>query len=168
MVKIRITDAGSLKKVIADLTGFENGLEDREEALERVKERQIERWQRNFASQGGEYQSWAPSAAATQASRMRRGFSPTPTLMVTGRTLAHFTQQNEEGSVSSSAINWNFENQPLGDRWASTVSLHTGYRLRGNRVPSRMLWDLDRKDEDALKEEFEEFIGELQRRFSLD
>lgn len=161
-------DEGGIDQLLTDLTGFETDLDRRQQPLQEVKERQIERWNRNYMSQGGEYQSWAPNAAATVRDRARRGYATFPPLIVTGRTLSHFQTQNEEGDVSASAIEWNFTNQPGGDRWASTVSHHTGYTLGKSRVPARMLWDLDRQDEDALKQAFEEYLTEITAKHNLD
>lgn len=167
MISIHIDESG-ISKLLADLTGFEADLEDRREPLQEVKERQIARWNRNYTSQGGEYQAWAPNAAATIRDRASRGYATFPPLQVTGRTLAHFRSQNEEGNVSASAIDWNFNNQPGGDRWASTVSHHTGYTLGRSRVPARMLWDLDRQDEDALQQTFEAFLSKIIAEHNLD
>ena len=167
MIMIHIDEEG-ITKLITDLTGFEADLERREDPLNEVKERQIQRWARNYASQGGEYQAWAPNAAATIRDRVSRGYAPAPTLLVTGRTLAHFQTLNEEGQVSASAIDWNFTNQPGGDRWASTVSHHTGYTLGRSRVPARMLWDLDRQDEDALQQTFEVYLSRIIAEHNLD
>lgn len=167
MFRIHIEEEG-INAIIRDLTRFEADLENREEPLEEVKERQIARWNRNYMSQGGEYRSWPGNAPSTIRSRQERGYQGWPPLIVEGRMITHFRDQNEEGNVSSSAIDWNMENRPDGDRWLSTVSHHTGYRLGKSRIPSRMLWDLDRQDEDALQNTFEVYLGKIIAEHNLD
>lgn len=167
MIKIRIEYTG-LNEIISGLNGFIRDLRNRKELMDKLKETQVERWQANFESRGGEYEEWQETSPEYQAVRVAEGFSPTPTLERSGRLLTHFTSQNEAGKTNNSAVRWEFFNRVAGRRGAYTVSHHTGYQLgkgaRKHPVPARVLWDLDNQDEDRGATEIENWIDELAAR----
>lgn len=161
MITFSIRGGKGLVRLIRNVNEFLEDFEDREEVMEDVKRQQNERWARNFEGQGSEYKPWKPTSASQQENRRRRGQSTTPTLKITGRTQAHFIDQNEDADAGNTAITWNFENLIAGNNGAYTVSHHMGYNLGGNRVPRRFLWDLDAEDEDRGAQEFDEWLDGL-------
>lgn len=127
-------------------------LDDRHKLLEEIKQGQVDRWAQDFMS-GGDPE-WTPTSPSQKERRVKQGFSPTPTLIRSGATMAHFFSQNEEGNVGAASITWSFSNR----KGAYTVSHHTGYGLGRSTIPSRMLWNLDSEDQDIIAEQIEEFV----------
>ena len=157
MITIRVVTHG-LDHVIKGVSAFIREMDNRKEVLQDIKEQQIERWATNFESEGGEYDKWPESAMATQEYRTEEGMAPQPTLQRDGSLMTHFLAENQAGKVTNNAVNWEFTNSPPG---GSTVSHHTGYVLNQSTIPARVLWDLDRKDEDRGQMEIEEWLGGL-------
>lgn len=154
MISITV-DTSEITDAIRRIGRFISALQHREDLNQMLKEEQNERWARNFQSRGGEYEDWAETSDFQQQRRVQEGYSPTPTLEMTGRTLQHFLSQNDEASITNSAVNWNFTNRIAGRDGQYTVSHHTGYRLGNSQVPARLLWDLDEEDEDRGEQDVE-------------
>lgn len=157
MITIRMNEKG-LTRMISGIAGFMHDVERRQEVLDKIKKEQAERWVRNFNSQGGEYEEWEETSEAYQKRRVEKGNAPQPTLLETGGMLDLVTDQSNKGKVTNSAVNWNFSNQPGR---AYPVSHQTGYVLGRSNVPARILWDLDKEDEDRGADMLEDWLEDI-------
>ena len=156
-------------------------LHDQSRPLEKIKKYQIERWEANFNGEGSIYEQWPAIAGHTVDAetgeeslgwtgrdRVEMGLDPdTPILHRTGGTFVSFMQQNKDGTVSQSAVEWNFRNTGGGERGgAYPVSHHYGYSTAlGTVVPARVLWDINDPDEEEHEEIVERYVDEVLRRY---
>lgn len=169
MLQIKI-DTKELDAFIRKLEKGRDQLERLEKPLKKVKEKQIARWAKNFTSQGGIYDKWAPlSPDWTIPERQAQGYGSGPILIRNGTLLAHFVEQNEAGEVTNDAINWEMSNKGSSRGYAaSTVSHHTGYPNpipgRGS-IPARKLWDFDEKDVETARKILNDYIEDIMEKY---
>jgi phage gpG-like protein len=154
-------DAKGLDKAIRDVSDFIADVKNRKDVMQEIKQEQIDRWAENFQSFGAEYEPWRETSKSYREQRVREGYASSPTLYRSGRTFAHFLQQNEAGQATNSAVNWSFTNRIAGRNGAYTVSHHSGYQLGKSTVPARVLWDLDEEDEDRVEADLEQWLDQL-------
>ena len=144
-----------MKRLSSNVRQMNERLENRTEPMQKIKSRQIKRWQKNFFSQGGEYQSWAPLRPFTV--RRRIGGADIP-LIETGGLLTHFTRLNANGEVTNDAVNWNMTNAGGFGGAAHILEQHFGINPNKGKpmgpgvqmgpVPPRTLWDMDDRDDE--------------------
>ena len=158
-----------MKQLVRNAERAEAKLRDRREPLQRIKKRQVQRWQNNFFTQGGEYGSkWAPLSPFTVGRRIGGADIP---LVETGGLLTHFTRLNAAGEVSNEAVTWNMSNAGGFGGAAHILEQHFGIspnrgkplgpNVQMGDVPSRPLWDLDDKDEEQTGDLLYEWVGRI-------
>lgn len=130
-------------------------LEDRKELMAKIKQDMVQEWAKDFQSGGDP--AWAPTSASYQRTRIREGYSPTPTLRRSGALEANFYSQNQAGRINAASVTWNFRNA-MGE--AYPVSHHTGYTLGSSNVPARQLWDITGDDESRISKLVEDFVAQ--------
>jgi phage gpG-like protein len=135
-----------VKKAIRDV-------DDRRQLLQEIKEGQAERWLDDFLAGGNP--TWEPTSRSYRQRRRQEGFSETPTLIRTGRTLAHFASQNQDAAIGAASVRWDFQNA----EGAYTVSHNEGYQLGPATVPSRRLWEFHPRDQDIIASQIEEWFA---------
>ena len=151
-------------------------LEDRSDIMEKMKKRQVRRWETNFNTQGSIYGRWAPLSQFTISRRtIARGITP---LRDRNTLYPHFTAMNEAGEVSNDAVNWNFRNKGRDGSFGGAQNILTQhFGLRDNRgrplgpnvpmgpVPARTLWDFNEKDEDAGEKMLDQWVTRILNQF---
>jgi len=167
MITIKVEGTKEIDAFLRKAKKAQDQLEDLSKPLTKIKEQQTSRWAKNFTSEGGVYDRWAPLADWTLEERDSMGFGSGPILVRNGTLLAHFVEQNEAGEVTNDAINWEMSNKG-GSRGyaAATVSHHSGYDTAlGTHVPARKLWDLDEKDVQNAEKILEKYVDSIIKRY---
>jgi hypothetical protein len=154
-----------LRKLFRNLNTMEEKLKDRTDPLQKIKKRQVKRWDANFNSQGGLYGAWEPLAEDFTVSRRSKPRSNRRPLYETGALYRHFGYLNNRGEVTNDAIYWNMGQGGSTDG-TYAIFHHFGYENRGlggglSPVPARVLWAINADDRDAAEEIMFKWVDDI-------
>lgn len=169
-INFKVDYSGFQKRLRASSKDINSIMKDRrsiDNLLDRLQKRQENRWMRNFNSQGAEYGTkWA---AITEATRKGRSNPNNPTLVDSGHArgmLKPFMTDNSYpfGDVG---IEWDFTGK--GDSEFPLPFHHTGFTnyMTNRWVSPRVIWELDKKDEDNAFRLFSRWAHEEIRKLPI-
>ncbi len=162
-VKVDPKSRAAVSKLRDDMNATREALDDREKPLEKIKARQIKRWDANFTRQGNLYQPWAALAKSTLEDRKYLGYGPGPILVRTGNTRSHFVDLNEKGIIKQESVRWNMRDKA----GAYPLTHELGRPNIFATMPRRRLWEMNEEDEEGAALIMEKWIDSIIKRYKL-
>lgn len=152
------------KDVPKKLRRVQARLHRRQEPLVKIKSYLVNRWYRNFLSEGAEYEPWEPLSPVSDPLHgwsLRR--DPTdgpyvPILFWTGDLFANVIDQSDAGRVSTTNVEWVFRNTAP----SYPISHQVGWNPIADQTP-RIIWKIDDQDEDTAHREMSQWVAKVIR-----
>lgn len=149
------------------LVKLRDSLHDLKPAFEKIKKRQIKRWDQNFTGEGRFYGNWAALEESTVIDRRNKGYGPRPILVRGGSLLGWVNEHNQAGKVAAQSVHWEFQGVSGGAGGASAPFHSEGFYnvAAGRDVHPRKIWDLNEDDEKNAEDEMNRYIDRIIARY---
>lgn len=142
-------------------------LSDRRIPLEKIKRKQLRRWDENFNNQGTLYGKWAALEPTTLTDRRNRGYGDGPILVRSGALSNWVTTRNRAGTVAAQSLRWSFTGRSGGAGGASAPFHSSGFYnvAAGRYVAPRVIWDLNQEDQDNAQRELDKYVDTIIKKY---
>lgn len=152
MVTIHVTITGA-SEYATKFTRLRTQLHNRRVPMERTKTYMVDRWQQNFASNGGIYGGWAALSQWSWRRGPNHGGTP---LHLSGALEGNVSGQGASGAVTATSVDWHFVNRAP----SYPLSHQFGWNPYFDQ-PARIIWATNGEDQARIEHIMELWVNEV-------